>query len=104
MAFQIIKQGAIKKVKVYYEWILKLVNCLQHTADDNLLTIFFRVDLVPYLKVAAHIMKPNSLFKHKEVVVTCEENMGDPTKCQKLLEPSKLDRNNDGKHTDLVCS
>jgi len=104
MTFRIIKQGAIKKVKVYYEWILKLVNCLQHKANDSILTIFFRVGLVSYLKVATLSMKPNSLFEHKEVVVTCEENMGDPTECQKLLEPLKLDRNNDRKHINLVCS
>ncbi len=49
-------------------------------------------------------MKHTSMFKHKEVVVTCEENMGDPTKYQKLLEPPELNMNNDGKHTNLVCS
>ncbi len=104
MAFQIIKQGATKKVEVYYEWILKLVDCLQHKADDNLLTIFFKAGLVPYLRVATLGMKPNSLFEHKEAIVTCEENIGNPMEYQKLLEPPKLDRNNDGKHIDLVCS
>jgi len=78
MTFRIIKQGVTKKVEVYYEWILKLVNCLQNKADDSLLTIFLRASLVPYWRVATPSMKPNSLFKHKEVVVTCEENMGDP--------------------------
>jgi hypothetical protein len=102
--FWIIKQSVTKKVEIYYEWILKLVNCLQHKANDSQLTIFFRVGLVPYLRVVALCMKPNSLFEHKEVGVTCEESMGDPTKYQKLLEPSKLDRSNDGKHTNLVCS
>jgi hypothetical protein len=104
MAFQIIKQRAIKKVEVYYKWILKLVNCLQHKVDDSLLTIFFKASFVPYLKVDALGMKPNSLFKHKKIIVICEENMGDPMEYQKLLEPPELDRNNDGKHTDLVCS
>jgi hypothetical protein len=104
MAFQIIKQGATKKVEVYYEWILKLVDCLQHKADDNLLIIFFKDSLVPYLRVTTLSMKPNSLFEHKKAIVTCEENMGNPTEYQKLLEPPKPDRNNDGKHIDLVCS
>jgi hypothetical protein len=37
-------QGSDEKVEVYYEQILKLVNCLQHKVDDNLLTIFFELD------------------------------------------------------------
>jgi hypothetical protein len=73
MVFCVIKQGTAEKVEVYYERILKLANCL----------------------------KRNSLFEHKEVVVTCEESMGDPTKYQKFL---KSNISNDGKHTDLVCS
>jgi hypothetical protein len=103
-AFWVIKQGTIEKVKVYYERILKLVNYLQHKVDDSLLTIFFRAGLITYLKVVIVSMKCNSLFEHKEVVVIYEESMGDPIEYQKLLEPSKLDINNDGKHTNLVCS
>jgi hypothetical protein len=30
------------KVDVYYEQILKLANCLQHKANDSLLTNFFQ--------------------------------------------------------------
>ncbi len=89
MAFYVIKQGIIEKVEVYYKRILKLANCLQHKAKDNLLTIFYRVGLVPYLKVATIGMKCNSLFEHKEIAITCEERMGDPTKYQKLLKPPK---------------
>jgi len=81
-----------------------LVNYLQHKVDDSLLTIFFRAGLITYLKVVIVSMKCNSLFEHKEVVVIYEESMGDPIEYQKLLEPSKLDINNDGKHTNLVCS
>jgi hypothetical protein len=34
--------------------------------------------------------KKDTLFKHKEVVVTCEKNMGDANEYQKLLElPTK---------------
>jgi hypothetical protein len=104
MAFRIIKQGVTKKVKVYYEWILKLVDCLQHKAVDNLLTIFFKASLVLDLRVATLGMKPNSLFEHKEAIVTCEENMGDPMEYQKFLEPPKPEKNNDGKRTNLVYS
>jgi hypothetical protein len=104
MAFWIIKQVVTEKVEVYYKWILKLVSCLQHKADDNIFTIFFRASLVPYLRVAAPSMKPNSLFEHKKTIVTCEENMGNPMEYQKLFEPSKANKNNDGKHIDLVCS
>jgi hypothetical protein len=95
MAFRVIKQGATKKVEVCYKRILKLA---------NLLTVFFNVGLVLYLRVATTHMKCNSLFKHKEVVITCEKSMGDPIEYQKLLEPPKLDENNDGKRINLVCS
>jgi hypothetical protein len=54
MALWVIKQGATKKVEVYYEKIMKLANYLQHKAYDSLLTIFFKVVLVPYLKVECH--------------------------------------------------
>jgi hypothetical protein len=38
MALWMIKQGRDEKVEVYYEFILKLVNNLQHQANDNLMT------------------------------------------------------------------
>ncbi len=41
MALKVIKQGSNEKIEVYYEWILKLANYLQHKEDDNLLTTFF---------------------------------------------------------------
>ncbi len=56
------------------------------------------------MRVAIAVMKHNNLFEHKETTITYEESMGDPTKYLKLLEPLKLDRNNDGKCTNLVCS
>jgi hypothetical protein len=37
------KQGNIKCVEVYYEWIQKLVHGLQVPTIDNFLTIMFRV-------------------------------------------------------------
>jgi hypothetical protein len=41
MSLCMIKQGGNKKVEVYYECILKLVNCLPHHVDNSFLTIFF---------------------------------------------------------------
>jgi hypothetical protein len=79
MALYVINQGITEKVKVYYERILKLANCLQYKANDSLLIIFFRASLIPYLRVAIVGIK-HSLFEHKEVAITCEENMGNPTK------------------------
>ncbi len=64
-------------MEIYYEHMLKLANCLQHQADDNLLTILFLTCLQPYLWIATTRMKKDTLFKHKEVIIICEENMGD---------------------------
>ncbi len=89
MAFTVIKQSNDKKVEVYYERILKLVNRLQHKVDDNLLTTFFQVGLVPYLQIATTRMKRDTLFEHKEFAVNFEEIMVDAEEYRKLLEPLK---------------
>ncbi len=52
---------------------MKLVNYLQVRVIDVFFTIFFRVGLLPYLRLAITGMKRNNLIKHKEVVVVCEE-------------------------------
>ncbi len=70
MLLQLIKQGVDKKVEVYYEQIFKLADYLQHKVDDNLLNTFFHVGLIPYLQVANVRMKRDTLFEHKEIVVT----------------------------------
>jgi hypothetical protein len=59
-----------KKVEVYYEQIFKLANYLQHKVEDNLLNTFFHVGLIPYLQAANARTKRDTLFEHKEVVVT----------------------------------
>jgi hypothetical protein len=41
------------------------------------LTTFFQVRLIPYLRIAIVRMKQDTLFKHKEFVVTYEELMED---------------------------
>lgn len=77
MALRVIKQALDEKVQVYYECILKLANCLNQKANDSLPTTFFRLRLVPYLQVTTARMKRDTLFLHKKVTVTCEENMDD---------------------------
>jgi hypothetical protein len=89
MALKVIKQGNDKRVEVYYEWIFKLANCLQHKANDILLTTLFQVGLVPYSQIATIGMKRDTLFEHKESIVTFEETMVDVEEYQKLLEPPK---------------
>jgi hypothetical protein len=81
MALRVIKQSNDKKVKAYYERILKIANYFQHEVNDNLLTTFFRVRLVPYLQIAITGMKQDTLFKHKEFVVTYEETMANAKEC-----------------------
>jgi hypothetical protein len=104
MALCVINEGITEKVEVYYKRILKLANCLQYKANDRLFTIIFRDSFIPYLRVATVGIKRNSLFEHKEVAVTCEESMGNPTEYQKFLELLKSDISNDEKCTNLVCS
>jgi hypothetical protein len=49
-------------------------------------------------------MKWNILFEHKEVAVTCEENLGDVKEYQNLLEPSeKLKKSNDMSQIEKNC-
>jgi hypothetical protein len=68
MALRVIKQAPFEKMEVYYERIMKLVNCLNHTVDNSLLMTFFRTKLVPYLQLATVGMKRDTLFLHKEHV------------------------------------
>jgi hypothetical protein len=69
-----IKQQTTKCVEVYYEHLLKLVNCLHVRAIYVFLTTIFRASLLPYLKLAIAGMKINTLIKHKEVTILCEES------------------------------
>jgi hypothetical protein len=72
-----LNRAMMKKVKVYYEQIFKLAKFLQHKANNILLTIFFWARLVPYLQITIARMKQDTLFEHKESIVTCEETMVD---------------------------
>jgi hypothetical protein len=54
---------------------LKLANCLQHKADDHLLTTFFKTCLNPHLEVATIGMKRKTLIEHKEVAMISEESI-----------------------------
>jgi hypothetical protein len=54
--------------------------------DNNLLTTFFWIELVPYLRIAIAKIKWNTLFKHKEFAITYEETMANAKEYQKLLD------------------
>jgi hypothetical protein len=54
--------------------MLKLTNFLQVKTIDVILTIIFKVGLLPYLRLAIIGMKRNTLIEHKEVVIICEES------------------------------
>jgi hypothetical protein len=41
---------------------------------DVFLSTVFKAGLLPYLRLTITNMKRNTLIKHKEVVVVCEEN------------------------------
>jgi hypothetical protein len=48
-------------------------------------------------------MKKDTLFEHKEVVITCEECMGDANEHQKLLEPpTKQEKVSEGRIIDVI--
>jgi hypothetical protein len=69
------KQEAIERVEVYYEWMQKLAHGLQVPTIDSFLTIVFRVGLQSYLKITTIKMKWSTLQQHKEVVMLCEKGM-----------------------------
>jgi hypothetical protein len=73
MQLQNIQQQNVECVKVHYEHLLKLTNCLHVTTIDVFPTIIFRVGLLPYL-ILTTSMKWDTLIEHKEVVILCEEN------------------------------
>ncbi len=51
-----------------------MANCLQMKAINVFLTTIFRIGLQPYLRLATADMTRNTLIKHKEIVVICEES------------------------------
>jgi hypothetical protein len=53
---------------------LKLVKCLQVKVIDDFFTKIFRTGLQPYLRLATIGMTRDTLIKHKEALVICEEN------------------------------
>jgi hypothetical protein len=49
-------------------------------------------------------MKRETLFEHKEVAATYEENMGNANEYRKLLEsPTKQEKNIEGRKIDVIC-
>jgi len=61
-------------VEVYYECLLKFVNCLQMKATNVFFTTIFRASLQPYLRLAIVGMTRDAFIKHKEDVVIYEES------------------------------
>ncbi len=53
---------------------MKLTNCLQVRVTNVFLTTIFRLGLLPYLRLSTTGMKKNTLIKHKETTVVCEES------------------------------
>ncbi len=50
-------------------------------------------------------MKRDTLFKHKEIAITCEESMGDANEYNNLLEPStKQKKASEGRWIDVIYS
>ncbi len=57
------------------------------------------------MRVTVTGMKQDTLFVHKEYVVTCEESIGDAIEYRKLLEPPpKLEKTRDSGKSELICS
>jgi hypothetical protein len=73
MQLRNIQQQTTECVEVYYERLLKLINCFQVRATYAFLTTIFKACLLPYLILTTTSKKRNTLIEHKEVVV-CEEN------------------------------
>jgi hypothetical protein len=104
MALRVIKQGGDEKVEVNYKCILKLANYFHHQINDNLQITFFRTSLQPYLRITTVGMKRDTLFKHKEATITCEESMGDINEYWKLLEPlTKQEKTSRRRKICVIC-
>ncbi len=74
MQLQNIQHQNIECIKVYYEFLLKLANCLQVKTTYVFITTIFRAGLLPYLRLATTCMKKNTLIEHKKTIVVCEES------------------------------
>jgi len=74
MQLRNIQQQVSKPVEVYYGGLLKLANYLQVKATYVFLITIFRVGLQPYLKLATTCMIKDTLIKHKETIMICEES------------------------------
>jgi len=61
-------------VDIYYEGLLKLANYLQVKVIGVFLTMIFKASLQPYFELATICMTRDTLIKHKEAIVICEES------------------------------
>jgi len=46
MTLRTVKQNMNERVEEYYEWIFNLANSLQHSTNNHMLNVFFRVGLL----------------------------------------------------------
>jgi hypothetical protein len=61
-------------MEVYYEFLLKLANCLHVKATYVFITIVLITSLLPYLQLTIVGIKWNTWIEHKEVVVVYKKN------------------------------
>ncbi len=64
---------------------MKLAICLQVKATNVFLTTIFKVGSLPYLRLTTTSMKRDTLIKHKEVIIICEESGPVSLNCNVLL-------------------
>jgi hypothetical protein len=73
---------------------LKLAKCLHVRVIDVFLATIFKASLLPYLRLANASTKKNTLIKHKEAIVVCEESGHASLSYNALLTTPKALRTN----------
>jgi hypothetical protein len=68
------QQQVDEQVEVHYEHLLNLVKCLQIKAINVFHTTIFKIGLQQYLRLAIVGMERDTLIKHKESAMICEES------------------------------
>jgi hypothetical protein len=69
--------------------MLKLTNCLQVKATNVLLPIVFKAGLLPYLRLAITGTNRDTLIRHKEAIIVCEESGHVSSSCNVMLTTPK---------------
>ncbi len=74
MQLKNLQQQVSERVEVYYECLLKLANYLQVKTTNVFSTNIFKSSLQWYLRLATIDMMRDTLIKHKEPTLICEES------------------------------